>query len=698
MRPAILFPLFAEIRTLSGVGPKLEKLIAKVAGPRLADLVFDLPVGVVDRSYRPKLAAADAGRIATVEVTVLEHKPNRVKAQPYKVLVSDETSLMELVFFRAHADYLSGLLPVGTKRVLSGKIERFKDRLQMAHPDYVVAPDEAARFPLHEPVYGLTEGLTPRPMAKAVRGALDKVPPMPEWQDAAFLKQRRWDSFNAALETAHNPVHDSDLAATTPARQRLAYDELLANQLALRLIRAHMRETKGRPIAGTGQLKARAIAALPFVLTDPQLQALAEIEQDMGSDKRMLRLLQGDVGSGKTIVALLAMLRCVEAGMQAALMAPTELLVRQHLASLEPYAAAAGVRLACLTGREKGAGRAETLARLAKGEIDILVGTHALFSEDVTFNDLGLAVVDEQHRFGVHQRMQLQSKAQKNKQSPADVLVMTATPIPRTLALTAYGDMDVSRITGRPPGRKPVETRVMNANRMDDLIAHLRLALDAGARAYWVCPLVEESEKIDLAAAEDRAVMLRQALGLKAGLVHGKMKAAERDAAMAAFKAGETQLLVATTVIEVGVDVPEATIMVVEHAERFGLAQLHQLRGRVGRGTGKSSCILLWHEPLGETARARLKTMRETDDGFIIAEEDLRLRGPGEMLGRRQSGLEEFRMADPMAHADLLAIAHDDANLVLTRDPDLKSPRGQALRVLLYLFGRDEAVRYLRTG
>ncbi|HEY1876733.1 MAG TPA: ATP-dependent DNA helicase RecG, partial [Rhizomicrobium sp.] len=628
--------------TLSGVGPKLEKLIAKVAGPRLADLVFDLPVGVVDRSYRPKLAAAEAGRIATVEVTVLEHKPNRVKAQPYKVLVSDETSLMELVFFRAHADYLSGLLPVGARRVLSGRIEHFKDRLQMAHPDYVVVPDEAAHFPLHEPVYGLTEGLTPRPMAKAVRGALDRVPPMPEWQDAAFLKQRSWAGFNAALETAHNPVHDSDLEPTTPARQRLAYDELLANQLALRLIRAHMRETKGRPIAGTGQLKARAIAALPFVLTDPQLQALAEIEQDMASDKRMLRLLQGDVGSGKTIVALLAMLKAVEAGMQAALMAPTELLVRQHLASLEPYAAAAGVRLACLTGREKGAGRAETLARLAEGEIDILVGTHALFSEDVTFKDLGLAVVDEQHRFGVHQRMQLQSKAQKN-QSPADVLVMTATPIPRTLALTAYGDMDVSRITGRPPGRKPVETRVMNANRMDDLIAHLRLALDSGARAYWVCPLVEESEKIDLAAAEDRAVMLRQALGLKVGLVHGKMKAAERDAAMAAFKAGETQLLVATTVIEVGVDVPEATIMVVEHAERFGLSQLHQLRGRVGRGAGKSSCILLWHEPLGETAKARLKTLRETDDGFVIAEEDLRLRGPGEMLGRRQSGLEEFR-------------------------------------------------------
>ena len=693
MRPAILFPLFAEIRTLSGVGPKLEKLIAKVAGPRLVDLAFDLPLGVVDRSYRPRLAEAQAGRIATVEVSVLEHRPNRVKAQPYRVLVSDDSSLMELVFFRAHADYLAGILPVGARRVLSGRIERFKDRLQMAHPDYVVAPEEIASFPLHEPVYGLTEGLTARPMAKAVRGAVEKMPALPEWQDPAFVKQRQWDGFNASLLTAHNPVHDNDLEPTTPARQRLAYDELLANQLALLLIRANLRGLRGRAVISTGALKAKAIAALPFALTDPQLQVLAEIEQDMGSEKRMLRLLQGDVGSGKTVVALLAMLGAVEAGLQAALMAPTELLVRQHLASLEPYAKAAGVRLACLTGREKGAGRAETLARLAAGEIDILIGTHALFSDEVTFKDLGLAVVDEQHRFGVHQRMQLQSKGKS-----ADVLVMTATPIPRTLALTAYGDMDVSRITGRPPGRKPVETRVMSADRLDELIGHLRTALDRGQRAYWVCPLVEESEKIDLAAAEERAVMLRQALGLNVGLMHGKMKATDRDAAMAAFKAGETQLLVATTVIEVGVDVPQATIMVVEHAERFGLAQLHQLRGRVGRGSGKSSCILVWHEPLGVTAKARLKTMRETDDGFVIAEEDLRLRGPGEMLGKRQSGLEEFRMANPSAHADLLAVAHDDARLVLARDPDLKSPRGSALRVLLYLFGRDEAVRYLRTG
>jgi ATP-dependent DNA helicase RecG len=690
MRPPILFPLFAEIRTLSGVGPKLEKLMAKVAGPLLRDLVLDLPVGVIDRSYRPRLAAAETGRIATVEVTVLDHLPPRVKSQPYKVRVSDDTAVMELVFFRAQADYLNNILPLGARRVLSGRIERFKDRLQMAHPDYVVAPEEAANLPQHEAVYGLTEGLPAKSLAKAVRGALDRVPAMPEWQDEAFLRQRKFAGFGAALLEAHAPVHESDLSPLTPARQRLAYDELLANQLALVLIRARMREGKGRAIHGTGRLKAKAIAALPFALTDAQLQALAEVEADMKSERRMLRLLQGDVGSGKTVVSLLAMLGAVEAGLQAALMAPTELLVKQHCATLAPFAEAAGIRLAALTGREKQ--RDAVLADLKDGKIDILVGTHALFSEDVAFRDLGLVVVDEQHRFGVHQRMTLQAKGR------TDVLVMTATPIPRTLALTAYGDMDVSKILGRPPGRQKVDTRVISADRLEELISHLRLALDRGERAYWVCPLVEESEKIDLAAAEERAQMLKKALGLSVGLVHGKMKAAERDAAMAAFKAGESRLLVATTVIEVGVDVPEATIMVVEHAERFGLAQLHQLRGRVGRGKGKSTCMLVYHGHLGEVAKARLATMRETDDGFVIAEKDLELRGPGEMLGKRQSGEEEFRLADAAVHGDLLAVAHDDARLILARDPELGSPRGQALRVLLYLFGRDEAVRYLRAG
>jgi ATP-dependent DNA helicase RecG len=694
MRPSILFPLFADTRTLGGVGPKLEKLIARVAGPRIVDLIFDLPVGLIDRSYRPRLIDAEQGRIATVTVNVLDHIAPRDRRQPYRIRCSDDTATIELIYFHAHADYLNRALPVGSTRVVSGKIERYKDKLQMPHPDHVLAPDELGEMPLHEPVYALTEGLPAKPLLKAVRAAVAKVPAMPEWDDAAFFKARDWKPFDVALRVVHGPVGERDLIPDTPERQRLAYDELLANQLALLLIRRQMRSVKkGRSLKGDGRLKAAAISALPFALTDAQLQAIGEIETDMAAPQRMLRLLQGDVGAGKTIIAFLALLGAVEAGTQGALMAPTDILSRQHMAALEPLAKAAGIRMALLTGRER-AGREQTLDALARGEIDILVGTHALFSEDVAFADLGLAVVDEQHRFGVHQRMQLQGKGGR----PADVLVMTATPIPRTLALTVYGDMDVSRLTGRPPGRKPIDTRTLSVDRLDDVIEHLRKAIARGARAYWVCPLVEESEKIDLAAAGERAAMLKRSLGSKVGLVHGRMKGPERDAAMAKFKSGETSILVATTVIEVGVDVPEATIMVVEHAERFGLAQLHQLRGRVGRGQGKSSCLLLYQGPLGETAKARLKTMRETDDGFVIAEEDLRLRGAGELLGTRQSGMPLFRLADLAEHADLLAVARDDAQLVLQRDPELQSARGEALRTLLYLFGRDEAVRYLRAG
>jgi ATP-dependent DNA helicase RecG len=563
----------------------------------------------------------------------------------------------------------------------------------MTHPDFIVSPEEAAELPQHEAVYRLTEGLTSKPLSKAIRAALEKVPQMPEWLDPAYQRLRGWESFHDSLYVAHVPTNAEELAPLSPARMRLAYDELLANQLALVLIRNAMRGIKGRSIKGDGRLRAKAAAAFSYELTDTQKQALTEIDADMAGPTRMLRLLQGDVGAGKTVVAMMALLSAVEAGAQGALMAPTEILARQHMAALDAMAAAAGVRMALLTGRER-AGRDAVLRDLADGKIDILVGTHAIFQEDVAFRDLGLAVVDEQHRFGVHQRMTLQGKGHR----PVDVLVMTATPIPRTLALTAYGDMDVSRLTGRPPGRKPVETRVLSAERIGEVVEHLRKAIAKGARAYWVCPLVEESELIDLTAAEERAAMLRQALGAKIGLMHGRMKGPDRDAEMAKFKSGETSILVATTVIEVGVDVPEATIMVVEHAERFGLAQLHQLRGRVGRGTAKSSCLLIWSPPLGETAKERLKTLRETDDGFVIAERDLELRGAGELLGTRQSGVVEFRMADLTSHSELLAAARDDAKLILSKDPDLKSERGEALRVLLYLFERDEAVRYLRTG
>ena len=693
MRPSVLYPLFAPVRALPGAGPRLAPLVEKLAGPHVADLLWHLPSGLIDRRYAPKVAEAASGRVATLTVSVDYHQPPANPKQPYKVVCSDATGFLTLVYFHAKADYLSKLLPPGETRVVSGTIERFGDELQMAHPDHVVPEAEAATLPEVEAVYPLTAGVTPRVLGKLVRAALERAPDLPEWQDPAFLKQQQWPAWRAALLSAHAPESEADLDPATPARARLAYDELLANQLALAVMRAYHKRLPGRAVTGDGRLRRAVLDALPFAPTGAQQRTGDEIAADMAGTGRMLRLLQGDVGSGKTLVALLAMLTAVEAGLQAALMAPTEILARQHLATLQPLCAAAGVEMALLTGREKGKARDTLLARLADGSLPLVAGTHALFQEGVAFKDLGLAVIDEQHRFGVHQRLGLAEKGQG-----VDVLVMTATPIPRTLMLTAYGDMEVSRLDEKPPGRRPVDTRAVSQDRLDEVVGAVGRALDGGAKVYWVCPLVAESEQLDVAAAEDRFAHLKDVFGARAGLVHGRMKGADKDAAMAAFATGPVDLLVATTVIEVGVDVPAATVMVIEHAERFGLAQLHQLRGRIGRGERPSTCLLLYAPPLTEAARARLAVMRETDDGFRIAEEDLRLRGPGEMLGTRQSGLPDFRLADLAVHADLLAAARDDARLILERDSALESGRGQALRTLLHLFDRAAAVRYLRSG
>ena len=697
MRPEILFPAFAAVTTLKGCGPRTAKLVAKVAGPRVADLWWHLPTGLIDRRFAPTVAEAPEGAICTITLRIDRHLLPRNPKLPYKVRCSDSTGSLTLVFFHADASYLAQALPEGSIRVVSGRVDRFEGQPQMTHPDRIATPEEADALKTVEPVYRLTTGLTLKPLGRLVTQALARAPELPEWLDPAYRTRQRWPAWHEALTAAHRPESAADLEPVTPARARLAYDELLANQLALVLVRQSLRRQAGRALTGDGRLRAKVLAALPYRLTGAQAQAVTEIEADLRSDQRMLRLLQGDVGSGKTVVALLAMLVAVEAGAQAALMAPTEILARQHAETLRPLAEAAGVRLGLLTGRDKGKGRAELLARLAAGEVDILIGTHAVFQEDVEFRDLALAVIDEQHRFGVHQRLNLSAKGQRDA-GGVDVLVMTATPIPRTLALTAYGDMDVSRLTEKPPGRSPIDTRAVPLERLDEVAAAVKRKLDAGARAYWVCPLVEESEATDLAAAEERFAILREAFGPLAGLVHGRMAATERDRAMADFAEGRTRLLVATTVIEVGVDVPEATLMVIEHAERFGLAQLHQLRGRIGRGTGASVCLLLYAPPLGETAKARLKVIRETDDGFRIAEEDLRLRGAGELLGTRQSGMPEFRLADLGMHGELLAAARDDARLILQRDPKLETARGEALRVLLYLFERDAAVRFLRSG
>ncbi|KQP03478.1 ATP-dependent DNA helicase RecG [Methylobacterium sp. Leaf99] len=705
LRPTILDPLFAPARGLPGIGPKMAPMIERLLGTpeqpaRIVDLLFHLPQGGVVRKLLGSIAEAPPGEPVTLGVTVTEYRPPQAGAgkRPYRVLVEDATGDITLVFFGMPGPRVEKMLPLGAHRYITGRIDLYDGHRQMVHPARIIDEAGLAALPAVEPVYGATEGLTSRAISKLAHAALERLPVLPEWQDPAWLARENLPAFADALRAEHRPenapppVPDGATSAPrTPARRRLAYDELLASQLALALLRARNRRAPGRANAGDGRLKDRIEAALPFGLTGAQTRAVAEIRADLASDRRMLRLLQGDVGSGKTAVALLAMASAIEVGRQAALMAPTEILARQHFERLGPMAG--GLRLRLLTGRDRAAERRATLADLAAGSIDIVVGTHALFQDSVVFRDLGVAVVDEQHRFGVHQRLALGAKGQA-----VDILVMTATPIPRTLALTCFGDMDVSVLDEKPAGRRAIVTRLVSTDRLDEVVAGLGRALAAGDRVYWICPLVAESEFVDLAAAEERFADLRHSFGDAVGLIHGKMPGPDKDAAMERFSAGTTKILVSTTVVEVGVDVPEATIMVIEHAERFGLAQLHQLRGRVGRGAKASTCLLLYRGPLGQVSRARLEMMRETEDGFRIAEEDLRLRGEGEVLGTRQSGMAAFRLASLESDAELLQVARDDAQLMVQRDPGLKSPRGQALRVLLYLFERDAAIRLLGAG
>jgi len=702
MRPSLLDPLFAPATVLEGIGSRTAGLIANVVPAdltnrslRVGDLLFVLPHSLIDRTNRPEIAYAPQGGIVTLKVTVDRHQPppRGKKGVPYRVFAFDQTGQIALTFFHAHQAYLEKQLPIGDEVLVSGRMEWFNGRPSMVHPDYMVPASEADNLPPLEPVYPLTAGLSPKVLRRAIQQAVARVPDMPEWQDDGLRARLALPSFRAALERLHNPGSAEDISPESAPWQRLAYDELLASQLSLALVRARTRKLAGRPLRGDGMIAARIKHALPYSLTPSQERAVADIFADLAKEERMLRLLQGDVGAGKTVVALLAMARAAEAGGQSALMAPTELLARQHFGTIAPLAEQAGLRTALLTGREKGRERQAILDSIASGEVSFVIGTHALFQETVAFRDLVLTIVDEQHRFGVHQRLAINAKG-----DAPDMLVMTATPIPRTLVLSAFGDMDVSRLTEKPAGRKPVRTVTMPTERLDELVERLKNAIAEGQKVYWICPLVEESEAVELTSAEDRFASLKQVFADAVGLVHGRMASKEKDESMRAFKEGRTRILVGTTVVEVGVDVPDATIIVIEHAERFGLAQLHQLRGRVGRGDKPSSCVLLYKGPIGEVAKRRLAVLRETEDGFVIAEEDLKLRGEGDLLGTRQSGTPGFQVARLEFHTELLATARDDARLILSRDPELSSERGRALRVLLYLFGKDEAVRLLRAG
>ncbi len=693
-RPEPLWPLFADLKTLDGIGPKTAQALepAGIVAPR--DLLYTLPQSGIDRRLRDTVQGAELPDVLTVRVTVGRHLPPARKGRPYRIEVDDAQTRFQIVFFHGRGEYLSRLLPTGQARVVSGRVEFFDGVAQMVHPDHVLLPEEADDMPVYEPVYPLAGGVTQKTMFKGVTDALSQLPDLPEWADPALVMREGWPGWGEALLAAHRPETGADLLPTAPARARLAYDELLAHQLTLALARADRRAQRGIVSEGDGRLRARVLKALPYAPTKAQLRSMDEIAADMAAPERMNRLLQGDVGAGKTLVAFMALLVAVEAGGQGVMMAPTEILARQHLEGLQPLAESAGVVLEILTGRDKAGERAAKVAALERGDIQILVGTHAVFQKDVAFRDLRLAIVDEQHRFGVRQRLELGRKGQG-----ADVLVMTATPIPRSLSLAQYGDMEVSVLDEKPPGRKPVRTALVSAERMDEVVDHLRKAVAEGRQAYWVCPLVEESESSDLTSAEMRFRMLRAALGEGVvGLVHGQLPPAEKDAAMARFVAGETSVLVATTVIEVGVNVPNASIMVIEQAESFGLAQLHQLRGRVGRGSAESTCLLMYRPPLNETGHKRLTTLRETEDGFRIAEVDLEMRGAGDLIGTAQSGLPRFRVADLEAQSGLMALAQSDARNLLAGDSKLEGTRGRAARLLLWLMRQDEAIRLIRVG
>ena len=693
-RPEILFPLFAALTTLDGIGPKTAQILAESGISRPRDLLMTLPFSGVDRGQKASIRNIVPPATVTVEVIVGEHYAPTARGRPYRVHVTDMQTTFQLVFFHARGDYLSKQLPTGQKRVVSGKIEVFDSLAQMVHPDHIVRVEDAGDIPAFEPVYPLHAGITQKLMWKGTRAALGLAPDLVEWIDPTLKAQHEWPSWQQALRDAHTPEAMADLSPHAKARERLAYDELFAHQLTLALARAVARRGKGRVSMATGKLQAQVLAQLPYAPTKAQERAIAEITADLAAPIRMNRLLQGDVGSGKTLVAFMALLAVVEAGGQGVMMAPTEILARQHLDGLQDLAASAGVTLELLTGRDKGAERAAKLARLASGELQILVGTHAVFQKGVEFQDLLLSIIDEQHRFGVNQRMELGAKG-----VAVDVLVMTATPIPRSLALAQYGDMDVSILDEKPAGRTPVQTALVSTGRMDEVVDKLRRAVADGRQAYWVCPLVEESEFLDMTAAEERFTRLRAALGEGVvGLVHGQMPPAEKDAAMARFVSGETKVLVATTVIEVGVNVPNASIMMIERAETFGLAQLHQLRGRVGRGSAASTCLLLFQEPLSETGRRRLEILRETEDGFRISEEDLAMRGAGDVIGTAQSGLPRFRIADLERQAALMQIAQNDARKLLSDDPKLETARGKAARTALWLMEQDKSIRLISVG
>ncbi|MDG2474723.1 MAG: ATP-dependent DNA helicase RecG [Paracoccaceae bacterium] len=692
-RPERFFPLFSSVNSLAGVGPKATVGFKNLGVTRVRDLLFFLPLGGIKRLKEKDLESKYLPSTITIEITVKSYRQTK-RSNPIRVLVTSSKFKLELVFFHARLDWIKSVLPIDEKRVISGKVEVFSTGLQMVHPDYIVKSSDINLIPDFEPIYSLSKGITQKFMIKTIAQALDKNIPFQEWIHKSILQKFRWPDFSSALSMVHNPKHIREIRPNSLARERLAFDELFAQQISLALARMHFRRTRGVSIVGSGFLIKKLREKLAFTLTSAQEEAISEINGDLGSKLRMNRLLQGDVGSGKTIVALISMLTVVEFGGQAALLAPTEILAKQHYEAITTITNELNISVTLLTGRDKGKLRGSKLAEIRSGSAQIIIGTHALFQESVGYQNLVFAVIDEQHRFGVQQRMNLVKKGIN-----VDVLVMTATPIPRSLSLTYYGDMDISILYEKPENRKPVKTAVMSESKIEGIFDRLEISLNDGRRVYWVCPLIEDSEVLRLTSAELRRRSLKERFPQQnIGLIHGQMSSEDKDATMHKFSTGEINLLVSTTVIEVGVDVPSASIMIVEAAERFGLAQLHQLRGRVGRGTEQSSCILIYSGKLAKTSKARLEILRDTEDGFEISEADLRIRGAGDVLGLQQSGLPKFLIADLATQNHLLEIARDDSRKLLKSDPRLITTRGAAVRDLLYLMDMQGSFAFIQVG
>ena len=692
-RPERFFPLFSSISNLSGVGPRATLALKKLGVERVRDLLFLLPVGGIKRRKVFDLVSISLPEIITVEILVKSYQQTK-KPGPIRVLTSIRKSDLDLVFFNARLDWIKTVLPKNEKRVISGKLENFQSGMQMVHPDYIVSSSESGKIPDFEPNYPLTKGVSKKFLIKIMLQAIDKNISFQEWINESIVQKFQWPRFKTSILMVHNPKCIKETLFDYPARERLAFDELFAHQMSLALARLHFRRIRGVSILGSGVLTKKLYDSLPFSLTASQEKAVNEIRQDLSSELRMNRLLQGDVGSGKTIVAFISMLTVVEFGAQAALLAPTEILAKQHYKVISELSEKININVILLSGRDSGLKKRSKLAQIQDGLAQIIIGTHALFQENVIYKKLAFAVIDEQHRFGVHQRLNLARKGIN-----IDVLSMSATPIPRSLSLTFYGDMDMSILDEKPKDRKPVKTAVMPASKLELIFDRLEMSLDDDRRVFWVCPLIDESEVLQVTSAELRLEIIEKRFPQKKiGLVHGQMSSNDRDKVMRKFIKGEINLLVSTTVIEVGLDVPAASIMIVEGAERFGLAQLHQLRGRVGRGSEQSSCILIYSGRLGKNSKARLEILRDTDDGFKIAEADLRIRGAGDVLSIQQSGVPKFMVADLQSHSHLLEIARKDSQLLLASDPGLTTPRGVAVRDLLYLMDLQSSLAFIQVG